>query len=471
MHTDIEARLKKLSKTELVQLVGHLYGMDDQIDEVIERHLAAGAVSEQGLEAILFQQLEQLRRDDDFIDYHSGSAFAQRLGALLGALLGDIAQLLGSRDLQQAIRLTGIFMELHEVVLNRADDSDGYVGDVFREAVDVWLDLAAKLRSQQRDAEDWVERVLYFFNHNEYGIYDSLLSGSAGLLTEQELRHLAGYFEDEARKALARPKNSQQYNAAAARARNGLNSVAAALQDMALYETSYLLEFPEPNSHQLESLILFALDIGNWQRADYWLKQPQWQQDQRRQHSLYCLWLQRQGRVDELKQVLLEDFTRHPTTLSLDAILPLVNEQEKQSITQQVEALDRQATDPATLIQLLLMLDRVDTAAEILLLRHQSLERIGYTTLLEWIDIFEQQDQLLAQVICYRALLTDLLARGYSRAYHHGARYFNRLLQLDRQVIDYRQLGNAQTFIRQLQDQHGRKRSFWVEAGYPNKPA
>ena len=119
---------------------------------------------------------------------------------------------------------------------------------------------------------------------------------------------------------------------------------------------------------------------------------------------------------------------------------------------------------------MLLLVGRVNRAEAVLLETPEQFSSMHYGALLNWVKIFAEEHKPLAQVVCYRALLNDLLDRGYTRAYRHGASYFHKLLALDKVIDDYHGLEDAQAFIHGLQTRHWRKRSFWELADYPNKP-
>ncbi len=64
------------------------------------------------------------------------------------------------------------FMDLAESVLNRVDDSNGTVGDVFRAACD---DLGAIASTAKPDPALLGERVFTAVTRNDYGVLDNLV--------------------------------------------------------------------------------------------------------------------------------------------------------------------------------------------------------------------------------------------------------------------------------------------------------
>lgn len=464
----LQDQASQLSKPELIRLLSAIYGIEDHIDDIIDRHLAIGKDEEPGANPVvrvLAFQIEKFRDDDEFIDYRASTGFANRLESVLD----DIDDLLGTDDPAAALELTEMFLTLPDTLFERVDDSDGSLGDVFQEAVKQWLLLAEDVRAANPEAESWVEKVLHYFHNNEYGVFDDIIAGSSTLLTDQEFQQLAWRFENEARQAVE-ASNTSRHNHSGATALHGLQSVAEALSDIHLYETSMLLRSPEPNTLQLDSLIRFALTIGELDRAEHWLEQPQWHNDPRRHRSLRNLWLQQKGQTDQLRRELLDAFQQRPDLYSLEASWLLAGEQDRWQLRQQVEELAEPPDDVYDRVTMLITVNSLDKAAQLLVHYHNELRFYHYTALQIWLRTFEANGNALAMVVCYRALLNDLLDRGFSRAYHHGVRYFHRLLALDNEINDYHGLSDAQSYIRHLQSKHGRKWSFWKEADYPAKP-
>lgn len=465
---EIEQLAKKLSKSELVCLLANIYGIHEDIDAIIDRRLLHNkSVTKAGEEENIFlKQIRAISQEDDFISYDECPDFAFRLSELLT----DIDFLLTDQDAKLALKATERFIGLTDSVMERADDSNGEIGDIFREAIAQWLDIAANLRKVAPDAEQWVEKVLHFFNGNDYGCFDQVIADSGNLLTEQELRQLAWRFENDAKQALANKSNDRQYNLTAAHACIGLESVAAALEDITLYEKATLLQSPQPNAMQMASIVEFALHIGDQARAEYWLAQPGWEQRDYQKKQLTNKLLEQQGNVVQIKQNLLDEFHEHPNGHNLQQYLHKADAEERNALAVQVETIAQTSVDLGDAVEMLILIDNPALAASLLHKRYAEIAGYFYGTLVQWAHYFEQNNEVLAAVICYRNLLTDLLDRGYSKAYHHGADYFHKLILLDGVVTNYKGLDSSSLFIKSIQSKHWRKRSFWEQANYPNKP-
>lgn len=464
----IQQTLKKLNKSDLVQLVAELHGRYDDIDQIIERYTALTSIAEDGLYTVIQRQLQQVAKDSSFIDYYDSGSYSARLQCLLM----DIDTLLREQAPEQALQATEEFIWLHESVLERADDSNGELGDVFRVAVDQWLDIATEVRSLNPQSQNWVDKVMSFFDGNDYGVLDDIIRNSSALLSDDELTQLAWRFEAQAKQALDKQRKAKDpgYNQEAAHATIGMRSVAEAKGDMALFEKAYLLTSPNPNTLQLERIVAFAIAIKDFNRAVYWLEKPQWQEDPSRFKSLRNHLLAAQGNTKKLKQHLAEDFYQNPNEVALESYWEVANKTEKKLLYKQMPELVKNARDADSAISMALIGQHSDLAENLLVEHGSTLTELYYGIFLHWLEQLDEKSHPLACIVCYRCLLTNLLDRGYAKAYHHGADYFHKLLKLDKKVSDYKNLEDAQSFIRRLQEQHWRKRSFWQQADYPNKP-
>jgi hypothetical protein len=238
---------------------------------------------------------------------------------------------------------------------------------------------------------------------------------------------------------------------------------------MTLYEKSTLIRRPAPNYLQLAAIIRFALSIKEYDRARYWLAQDVWREHPDEHTRLNNELLRLQGDTEGLKANLFYAFMEQAYTHCLKEYWELANDAEKAEQHPTIVALAQQSDDLVMAVESLLTIDEISAAAKCISRTEKPLDQVFYAYLTNWAACFEQSHEGLAAILCYRALLSDILDSGRSKAYRHAARYFRRLLQLDKQQADYGEHGDAQQYIGQLQQKHWRKRAFWSQADYPNK--
>ena len=228
-------QLSRLDKTALAELLENIYDLDDAVDKYIDLALA---MADGDMKKQLIKQIGTIKRGRKFIDYSASFAFAKQLDSLLHG----INELIRQQQYNEAFEVADKFIATAASVFERMDDSSGSVSDIYREAVGLWVQAATEVRRQAARSDDWVARVLGYFNNNDHGIYDTLLPQAGSLLTETELRQQAWHFESDAKQALKQsPKSESGYNFEAAHACIGLSSVAQALRDIELYERATLI--------------------------------------------------------------------------------------------------------------------------------------------------------------------------------------------------------------------------------------
>jgi hypothetical protein len=219
----------------------------------------------------------------------------------------------------------------------------------------------------------------------------------------------------------------------------------------------------------MAAIVRFALSIQDYDRARYWLAQEVWHghpvEHTRLNNELFRL----QGDTEGLKANLLNAFMEQAYTHCLKDYWELANTAEKAEQRPAIVALAQRSDDLVMAVESLLTIDEISAAAKYISRAEKPLDQVFYADLTNWAACLEQSHEWLAAILCYRALLSDILDSGRSKAYGHAARYFRRLLQLDKQHPNYGEHGDAQQYIGQLQQKHWRKRAFWSQADYPNK--
>lgn len=404
----------------------------------------------------LGERIQSLRRGHRFIDYRASFDFSRELDALLADIEND---LLASSP-RHAFDLVDKFLATADTVLNRVDDSGGAVGEVYRQAVLLWL-TAAK---GWKDAKvDWSERVYQLYRQNDYGVLDPLLPNAQILLTQDQLKQLAWRYEDELRKALTSPEQEDRGDYAALCSSVALGSIAQALHDPALYERSVLIRSPQPNHLQMKDICEKYLQHGQPETAMKYLGQAWDGRFERDRLQLLDKLYMQTGDRQQLKQIRYQFFQKQQSYTSFKHYLDVLDAQEKETAC--IEAI-KQAEQGDHLLyaaELLLNLKQPGRAQTLVLSRHQELPTYFYDSLLGLAQAFEKANCDLAATACYRALLLDILTQARSKAYGHGTRYYKKLEALAERIKEFNPLPEHRAFVLQLQSAHGRKRSFWTQ--------
>ncbi len=119
--------------------------------------------------SIIKKEISALKKSTKFIDYYASDDLANRLNQLRINIAGELM----SKSLINTKELMLEFVNLHQTTLNRSDDSNGAIADVFRMACE---DLGKIFEQIPMPVEDLVNLVFTRFMNNGYGIYDDIIS-------------------------------------------------------------------------------------------------------------------------------------------------------------------------------------------------------------------------------------------------------------------------------------------------------
>ncbi|WP_341327533.1 DUF6880 family protein [Methylotuvimicrobium sp. KM2] len=447
----LRTRLNELPQEVLADFICSLYGEDERLDRRIERLLISE--DSNALTRSLRQQISTLKHQKNFVDYYEAESLADEIQELLA----EIEHHIMPSAPEQAFKLLDALLATSVNSLERSDDSNGAIGGVYQDACILWLQAA---RLSPAPPEGWQDRVKNLVNENDYGIYDVLLPNAHQLLPEEELRHLALFYETGVRNALNQNPNGTGYFSELA----NLQGIAEALKDPALYERSMLLVSPEPNSLQIGNLARFYLRCEDYQGALKWLTEPWpatgWQNNNAERLSLLAECYRALDLPHQQKEALKARLDISPTFENLQALLPLAEKDEAEDLRQRTIEQAMLKSSVSAKLELLFQLGEFDRSRQVLFAESGELAKCHYLTLTHLLGLVPA-GAVLIRIILQRCLLDDILNRGKSQAYHYAADYLKELRKLDQQKPEYGPMINHTVYEQQLRAQHGRKRSFW----------
>ncbi|WP_457670752.1 DUF6880 family protein [Thiolapillus sp.] len=453
---NIDTFKEKLADIDADTLRDFIFGLYLQYPELSNKIEALTLANDPVvLTRVLRKRIASLKRGRRFIDYRASFDFARELEAALA----DIESGLLERSPEHAFDLVDQFLATAESVLNRVDDSGGAVGEVYRQAVLLWLAAAAGWR----DANiDWVERIDQLYQQNDYGVLDPLLPNAHLLLTPDQLKQLAWRYENALCRALKSPEQEDKVNFVALHSGVALGQIADALHDPALYERSILIYSPQPNPLQMKSICEKYLQYEQPKSAMRYLNQAwasRFEHDRLELLDKVCV---QTGDRKQLKVIRSQLFQSEQSYASFKRYLETLDEDEKEQACRSAIRQAEQGGDILRSADLLLNLGQTERAQSLVLARHQELTECFYDGLLRLAKVFEKADCNLAAAACYRALLLDILVQARSKAYGHGARYFKKLEALAKRIKVFKPLPTHHAYVEQLRSVHGRKKSFWA---------
>ena len=130
-------------------------------------------------------KLAGLKRARRFIDWRKVGGFARDLEGLLADIEENV------EDGKVGVELVASFLECDRAVFERCDDSNGWVGGVFKYNASK---LFARFATECPDKKWLAKLIVKLLGSNDYGAKDTLLDSAAEFLPVENLRDLADKF-------------------------------------------------------------------------------------------------------------------------------------------------------------------------------------------------------------------------------------------------------------------------------------
>ena len=446
-------------------------------DAVAKRRLRlelAGRESPAAVASEVRKRLAAIGRARSFVDRRRASALANDLETQRRAITGPIA----GGDPAEGFETMWRFLSLASPVLDRCDDSDGAVSEVFSEAVGDLGRIAGAARPEPGALAD---RVLETITANDYGQYDSLIQllapamGPVGLkrlrqgviaLSKEPVRkpdkaerRIIGYssrgpiYEDDL------VASSRKHTVQAA-----LKDIADALGDADAYAAQYDEEdrkvpqiaaaiarrFLDANRAAEALDIIDAADArqGHPYRVSY-----QW--DDARIDALEAL-----GRGDEAQQHRWACFERSLSVEHLRAHLKRLSDFD--AIGAEERAFDhaQDYANPHAGLAFLISWPDLDRAGAHVIRRAAEFDGNRYEYLTPAADALADR-QPLAATIMLRAMIDFTLENARPTRYGHASRHFAECARLAHGIEDFGTFETHSEYASRLRREHERKRAFW----------
>ncbi|PHI28472.1 DUF6880 family protein [Budvicia aquatica] len=443
--------LALLDSVVLAVFIASIYGKDKMLDTKIERLLLKKDTS--ALIKSLKKNIKSLSKDNYFYRYYQTIELARDVRQLLVEIENHI--LPTSPD--QAFQLADDLLDTAENSLERCDDSDGLVGDVYQDICLLWLKAASQ---SSVPATGWVPVVRSLVDNNDYGVLDPILPNAHLLLSPDELRQLAAYYENGLRASLKK----KECEFSDTRWSVNLQGVAEALKDPEIYKLATLLVSPLPNVMQIERIVNFCIRCGAYDQAMKWLEDDWgsvgWKKPNAIRLSLLADCYLGLNQPEKRLDTLIKLMNVEPTYENFQMLVPLVSDDHIDKLRKQLIASVLNESELYDQLDPLLKLKEYAKAQALAIKGADEIAEWHYTQLLSLLDN-TPEDGCIVRIILLRSLADDILDQGRSPAYHHAASYLQQLDKLDDKVASYASLPSHADYMAKIQVKHKRKSSFW----------
>lgn len=467
-----KANLEKLGAEALSGLVMDLVQGNAALQRRARMELSA-AQGPKEVAADLRKRFASLRRATSHVDWQKQRALVKDLRDQLKMIETVIAP----HDANLAFELLWAFLQLAPSIHQRADDSNGAIGDVMREAVELIATLAPRL---DVDPSTLAERILDAVTEADFGEFDGIIPATAEALDDAGLSHLKQITDAWAEAPLTEAElatyrrfgvSSQEGKDAARRSRTLTRSViladvADAQGDVDAYMARYTAEqltygtiAPDVARRLLDAgRVEEAFQIVQGARAD--TDDRSFQLFRHRLDPVYEECLEKLGRHDVLKAHLWETFAQTLSARCLRAYLGMLPDFEDMEAEE--KALDLAEAHPHLRAALGFLLDwpAQARAARLVVARAGDLDGNAYERLTPAAETLETEHPLAATLL-RRAMITDTLEGAKTTRYRHAARHLAACKACDPAIPDHGDVPGHEQFVAALRQKHGRKHRFW----------
>ncbi|MBD5780670.1 hypothetical protein IEN85_14310 [Pelagicoccus sp. NFK12] len=435
---------KKLSKSRLAELLAEACLTNEALASRVEIELLGdkAAVVAKTIE----NRIDSLTANLDYIDYRQASHFGQELDTVVQSIEQNLLPL----DPDLTLAICYHFLDTDEEVFNLVDDSDGSIGDPYRNVADLFSQAAVNAQ----DRLTVVDLTLDCIRNNNYGARDPIMSQAAHFLTNEEfaslLHALRQYFLDAPKQKF---RSSEQFH---------YEFVAQSKGDPELFRR-VLAETKkgELSGYDRIQLARTLCQSKRWQEAldlvqaieakGSWVQMIE---------DIRLQAYQGLGKKEEVAAIRNAAFRSSPSPETLQAWLASIPLDKPSPARAEAIAYAESSTCNAyTVLSFLMQIKETDRAAAYAQRHIDRLSGRYWEILPKYAREFEAKHPLAATLL-YRKLLEDILDSARSKAYHHAADYWHALSQIASRIQFPDTVEDETAYKIRLTEKHKRKTSF-----------
>jgi Family of unknown function (DUF6880) len=465
------ANLEKLGAQKLAALVMDLVQGSAALQRRARMELSA-AQGHKEVAADVRKRFASLRRSTSFVDWRKQKALVKDLRGLLSLVKTTVAP----ADPNQAFELLWAFLQLAPSIHKRTDDSNGSIGDVLRDAVDLVAQLSPQI---EINGKTLAERILDAVADAGYGEFDNIIPATADALGEEGLEHLKAITK-EWQAAAPSEHELEEYRGYGLSSspeevvlRNKELTASVILADIADEQGDVDAYVARYSAEQLTygtiapDVASRLLDAGRVDEAYNIIMGARAAEEGKSFRvfrydldKVYEACLERQGKTDELKAHLWDSFQQTLSDRGLRAYLKLLPDFD--DIEAEEKALDLAVDHPhlGAAINFLIRWPAHERAARVVVTRADALDGNSYDTLSAAADTLETEHPLAATIL-RRAMIKNTLDGAKSKRYRHAARHLAECASCDALIEEYLDFPAHAAFVEALKQKHGRKYGFW----------
>jgi hypothetical protein len=395
---------------------------------------------------IIKQEITSLKKCSKFLNYCETDSLADRLYELRLRIVDDLK----TKSPQIAFEIMLDFLDLHKNTLERVDDSNGIIGDVFSTACEDLASIAKHINHFNN--QEIVETIFTRFMNNDYGIYDDIILCFKGILKDQDFEFLHKKLEH-----VANDQNAFQIQL-------GLKSIADCQNNV----ENYIRACSFNNNICAYDHLDIAKRFIKHQRpkeALQWLDNMEIFNSHPWQHDKKYLRIQALELDKNHEQAQKERLSWFAETLNpklYEEILKIIDPNNKESF--QADAITKafQFSEPHISLNFLVQTQNLEEAAKFVHARFNELNGRQYYTLRPAADLLKNASPIAATLL-YRTMIQAILDETKSKYYNYAAKDLVTCGVLNSKITNWGKLQRHHEYLKEIELKHKRKSRFWFE--------
>jgi hypothetical protein len=391
-------------------------------------------------------KLTSLKKSDHFISWKETDDFVLKLRDLLDDLQ------MGRPSPNQGLELIVAFFKTDDAILNRSDDSDGMIGQIYSyDARNLFIEYASSC-----DEKDWIEGLLYeLILDDDFGVRESILEHAKEYLPKSNIQSLIKKFQERSELTDNKYKKGLYLRL--------VESLARQTNDPKLFEKTRTSDREPLSSRDCLDIAHVYVENEEPQTALSWAERADEKQCFGKKELLLKIHTKLKNH-DEQMTIAKSLFKKNRSTQSFMQFLSIVGEDKKEVILkEELKEIFKENDFSLSTASFLVDQQLLEEGEKYIIAHESSLNGDFYGFLLSIVKSFEQAKFWLAASLIYRALLNSILDRAYSKAYPYGVRYLKKLDKYSLKISDWQSFDNHSQYKENLLSNHGRKSSFWTQ--------
>ncbi|MBU4435354.1 MAG: ferritin [Alphaproteobacteria bacterium] len=471
--TDKPAKVRKGSKTTLSEANLADLGaerlatilMDLSADSYVKRALKLELLAEAGGDSLaveISKRLAAIGKATSRIHWRKRAAFARDLD-----LHRTLIMRLAAADAKAALRLMLDLLDLATPVLNRINQPEGVICDVFIEARDGLGGIALEAKAAPLDLADRTAKLILSDDHALFGALIEILAPALGPAGLGRLRQ-----NFETTLAARATRHNAAYDVRSAMLRDGLRRLADLSGDVDAYRATFaaphlkaplvateigrrLLASGRPDEALAALMAGAPLEKARGQDADDFAERAAWEE-------VYLDALQANGRQDEAQRRRWAGFEATLSISRLRSFLKgladfddVVAEDDAKKIAAEFHRFD-------AALAFFLGWPDLAAASRLILHRHGAINGADEDLLTTAARRLEGSYPLAATLLL-RAMIQQTLTYGIAVRYKHAAKHLLEAESLAPMIANFGEFQDHKAFVDDLRIAHGRKQGFRAE--------